>query len=507
MTRMNPNGFTWWAGIFLMLGACDTCAGCGHDSIAELVKTKRTVQRDHATEKNQWQGAERGDEFVLNDGVRTLGGASADLVLTGGGGIQLGPNTLIRFLAKAPGRGRHRLSVEEGAVTLESGNEDLQVNTHLGVAVLRPKTKLQITADDAQMQLQVVVGRVSIEGQNDVNLTAGQRLTVRVGGVIIEEPKEDRTGAKSNEPEPLPEDPNALAAEEDSARDSGDAIPKHADFSIAAGETATVHDAAAPTAIRVRFGNACSGEGVVEVSNTRSFHRLRMASPGKGSAIIEVAPGNNRYRVRCRKGAQALSEVPVAAGSLLVRRDTGAQRLPKKAPYNTLEADGRRYTVMFQNLLPQLTFVWPRASQSGGTNVLVLEVLRSHKQQRFAVDASRLTLPSGKVTEGLYRWWFEDTTTKKRSPVTTLQLQFDNAAPAASIQEPSGSIPLSQGQAVVSGTAVDSATVSVSGAPLATDSQFRFRGLVPLPKDEHALSIRIAHPQYGVHYYLRPITR
>ncbi len=645
---MNAPKYRWlWLSVWaiLALGGCEDCSGCGDEKIAELVAVKRSVERDYAKQQNAWKHAEVGTGFALNDGVRTSSHASAKISLLGHGGIELGPNTVIRFLEKAPGQGEHRLNVQAGEVTLSSKDQTIQFNTHMGVAYLRPNASVQITSNKDSMGLQVMIGHVTIEGTDTVELKQGEKLTLSIGGAILEgvgsAPKhagpieeinpaersivvsvEGKGSRFRSSPEarwePLnpgqstvvagtevelsrsasmdvsrgsesasvqgaaqviivPDDMHLLQVRRGKVQfeskqsdvqmllpggsiagkgsvapsilrvdvgkrlstintDSGhgdivskdahaslsagesaalyhtgviemiNLIPKFADLTLPAGETATIHDASAPTAVRIRFGTQCPDEGAVEVSLSNSFAKLSMSSRGKGAAIISVIPGNNRYRVRCVKGGTASGNA-VASGQLWVRKDTGAQQLPRRAPVNTVESDGRHYTVMFQNLLPELTFVWPGMDKGAGDYTLVLEPTRGGKAQRIATRGPRLTLESGQVTEGMYRWWFELGQPNKRSSVTTLQLLFDNAAQAAYVKEPEGAIAAGLSQVAVSGTAVDEATISVGGAALQTDAQYRFKGMVAVPKEDHALAIRIAQPQYGIHYYLRAITR
>jgi hypothetical protein len=49
--------------------------------------------------------------------------------------------------------------------------------------------------------------------------------------------------------------------------------------------------------------------------------------------------------------------------------------------------------------------------------------------------------------------------------------------------------------------------VSVAGRELAQDGQQRFSAEVAAPADASSLAIRFAHPQRGVHYYLRRPSR
>jgi hypothetical protein len=194
-----------------------------------------------------------------------------------------------------------------------------------------------------------------------------------------------------------------------------------------------------------------------------------------------------------------------AEGTIAIAKDSGAAQLPRRAPHNTIDADGRRYTVLYQNLLPQLTVEWPTAPAGKS---FILHVEPEHGDAR-TVDArtASVKFPAGKLAEGTYNLWFEiPDDPGHRSPKTTLRIDFDNAAPAANIQEPAAGAPLS-GAVTVAGVAVDGAKVSVSGAELPLDAQFRFREQVSAKAGELSLAIRIAHPKHGVHYYLRTLQK
>jgi hypothetical protein len=105
------------------------------------------------------------------------------------------------------------------------------------------------------------------------------------------------------------------------------------------------------------------------------------------------------------------------------------------------------------------------------------------------------------LNEGSHEVWFEAAGQRSRS--TTVVVQFDNAAPTASISAP-GERSFAPGAAVtIAGSALPGWTVSVQGRELAQDAQQRFSGEAVAPSDVRALAIRFSHPQRGVHYYLR----
>ena len=222
---------------------------------------------------------------------------------------------------------------------------------------------------------------------------------------------------------------------------------------------------------------------------------------GNGSAVALFGVGVSRYRIRCGEGLGGGGHAREQAGTVRVTKDSGAVRLPREAPRNTIDADGRSYTLLYQNLLPELTITWPRAPQA---NSFVFRLQPQHGAARVnTAPLPRQAFRSGQLAEGTYRFWFEvDGDAMRKSPPTTLRIDFDNAAPAAQIRDPALDTSI-EGAVALSGVAIEGARVSVSGADVPLDPQFRFRGEVESRAGEAALAIRIAHPKHGVHYYLR----
>src|SRR5262249_44716829 len=130
----------------------------------------------------------------------------------------------------------------------------------------------------------------------------------------------------------------------------------------------------------------------------------------------------------------AASGPVVAQGSISVVHDAGLQSLPKKAPKSLLDADGRRYTVLYQNQLPELQFRWRKAP--GGSMTLMISGSSGDKAKSISASGPSYNMTSGGLPDGTYEWWFEPQGGAP-SPHTTLRVQFDNAAATASIKEPS----------------------------------------------------------------------
>jgi hypothetical protein len=273
--------------------------------------------------------------------------------------------------------------------------------------------------------------------------------------------------------------------------------PSAADVTIGAGESPVMHSPRGAVAVRVRF-EACPADAIVELRSGVSTRRMFARGQGTSTAVLPLVVGAYKYDVRCVGGGGSAGE---RGGTIRVVRDSGAGRLARIAPVNMIDADGRHYSVLYQNLLPQMSFRWPGAPPSAAVS-LHLE-RSSGVVQKFPATGGTVSLPSGGIREGSYKLWFDVEGAKSRSPDTTVQIAFDNAAPAAEIQQPVDGQP-SADTVHVSGVAAEGSTVSVGGAPVPMDPQSRFDGDVPgPPAGDRSIAIRIAHPAHGIHYYLR----
>jgi hypothetical protein len=279
-----------------------------------------------------------------------------------------------------------------------------------------------------------------------------------------------------------------------------DEAPARAEVVIAAGESPVVHDPRPPTAVGIRFGSACTGEGIVEVSASASFRGDLVVSKGREQANVRLdrRPAVHHYRVRCIEQG-GLADRATIDGTIRVVRDEATRDLPRAAPTNTVDADGRRYTVLYQNRLPQLTFQWPGTSDSGPYTLHVAP----ERGQAQTFDSSEPTYRAraGELDEGTYEYYFQGAST--RSKASVLRIEFDNAAPSASLQLPSVSQAWRGDSVEVAGTALPGSEVSVDGAAVPLDRQGRFSTAVKLPVPTGSIAVRLAHPRLGLHYYLR----
>lgn len=270
------------------------------------------------------------------------------------------------------------------------------------------------------------------------------------------------------------------------------AQPASHDLAITAGESVLVHDPAPPTSVRVRFGAACGTAGTVEVAGRGGFARPAASFRGLGAVNLSIAPGVASYRLICGDAGDE-----VATGTIRVLRDPGVRRLSQGTPRTTVEADGRRYTVLYQGRLPAITFRW-REAPAGGATLTVIGGPSGTLTQ--PAPGGVVSLPSGRLGEGDYRFQFAGG--GAQSPSTSIRVGFDNASPTAYVVEPAEGA-ASPGTVQVSGGALPGSTVRAGATTLTPDAQGRFAGAVSAPGGQDALVIRVTHPQGGSHVFLR----
>ncbi|MEO8181786.1 MAG: hypothetical protein ABI895_23380 [Deltaproteobacteria bacterium] len=264
----------------------------------------------------------------------------------------------------------------------------------------------------------------------------------------------------------------------------------YADLQLDAGESLIIHDPAPPTAVRFAFGAACPESGALQLLRDG---KARAYAVGRAAVALPITPGDYRYELRCA------ADKPVAAtGSLAVQRDGGTRRMAARQPVATLQADGRDYTILYQNRLPDITLVWGDAP-SGQALSLIHEF--ESKSDSIALAEPTHVFASGSLAEGKHVLHFVGG--GKISRRTTANVVFDNAAPKASISTPVSVAVAPGDELTITGTALPGWDVSIEGQPAKRDAQGRFSLPVTWPRERHALAIRLSHPERGVHVYLR----
>lgn len=476
---------------------------CGAPPLAVLQAVDGTAVRDHSAAVGTWSQAAVGAHFELGDGLKTGVRTTAEVRVRPQTLLQVEPETIVRFSATRP-EAPPGLTVETGAVTVETSAESVEVTTTTGSARVARGSRARVRSTGGQIRFDVAVGRVVIEtpdGERSVG--AGRSFELLVGNAMRElgppvavAPNRDAgVGDLSDDSPELGTTADGGPPEVASERPLGESRGR-TQWLLAASDAvditlrpdtkrATVHTPDGQARLRTPW--PCPAAGSLEVRRGRQVLR----HPAAASVGLSLGPGAYTYRIRC-----AGTRRPAITARVLVRRDAARRRLPLRPPEASVRADGRRYTVHYQNQLPALSLQWPDAPASEGYTLTLASKVATIRR---AARQPRVHLVSGRVPEGRYRFFFESA--GKRSPPTDLVVAFDNAARAASLSKPAPA-GYPDGQAVVvTGVAMVGSRVTVADQPVALRADGRFR--VQLADPGQAVAVRVSHPKSGVHYYLR----
>lgn len=273
-----------------------------------------------------------------------------------------------------------------------------------------------------------------------------------------------------------------------------EAIPGFYDFQIAVGNSALIHDPRGNTAVQFSFGGKCSDGGFIEMDKNAKFQTAKVSS-GKDGANMMVGAGSWSYRLRCNKGGG--DSGAVASGRITVLRDGGNRPIPKNAATNEIRADGRPWTVSYQSVLPSIA-----VPTKGTGGVFKLHVASGGTSKVYQGPGPKIVIPGKDLAEGnTYTFWLEKDGVKDPK-VSSFKFEFDNTTPQVYIQEPVNGKAWAE-EILVRGAVLAGWSASVNDANIPIDAQRRFTVRVPKPSQARALSIRLSHPQRGVHYYLR----
>jgi hypothetical protein len=252
-----------------------------------------------------------------------------------------------------------------------------------------------------------------------------------------------------------------------------------ADLVAAAGENFVVHDPNPPTKVGFRVAELCP-EGARLIAGNQKTEAV-------GQANLALGRGQHAYEVRCLDKPDAVA----AQGIVRVLQDSGTQTLPAFAPTANVTTDGRRYTVMYQHLLPKVTVSWPTAPAASSYTLSIGGRTITTKSPSYTFRS---------LSAGTHQVTFAAATNPPRkSRTTTVQVSYDVQAPAARVSTPAGGFE-SGAPVEIAGQALPGWSVSVAGKELEVDPQQRFSTEVTGDK---AVPITFSHPTHGTHYYLR----
>jgi hypothetical protein len=245
-----------------------------------------------------------------------------------------------------------------------------------------------------------------------------------------------------------------------------------------------VHAARLPIAVGISLYSSCEGEAVVELNGSTSY---------SGSDVVNVLlDANSRtYAVRCIGGASK----PPTKGRVRVLEDAGTRKLPPKPPTSNVDADGRSYTIYYQNQPPDIRIHWPNSPQVMGYQLDVDGEIRK-------LNSPEYTFPSGSLRDGQHQVTFA--ALSRRSRTTTLDIHFDNTATTASLNSPRDRGYTAGETVAIEGVVLPGWRVSLDGGTLEhVGRSTRFHGRIVTSKTKPDFAVRLSHPRLGTHYYLR----
>ncbi|HVJ13911.1 MAG TPA: hypothetical protein VM686_00660 [Polyangiaceae bacterium] len=347
---------------------------------------------------------------------------------------------------------------------------------------------IELAPTKGPMAVTVPGGTITAQPGSRASLSTdknGTNISVGAGDVTVQSSKGTETLHGGEE---------ALLEKSGTLRRSRKRGLDYADLLAAGGDSFVVHDPRPPTAVGFMVPGSCGGSALLDL--------------GKGGGLVGekrinagLKSGTHRYSLHCI-GPDGKPGEAVAKGVISVVADSGTRRLPTSAPATTVEADGRNYTVLYQNQMPKIVARWPKAPASGPFTLSVRS--STGRVQTITAQTSSHTFASGSLGEGTHRLSFEGG--GRKSKTTTLDIRFDNATPTASLSSPADGSFGPGGSVTVAGTALPGWVITVNGAPVPMDGQQRFSGSATAPSGERALAIRFAHAQRGTHFYLRRVS-
>ncbi|HEX6278145.1 MAG TPA: hypothetical protein VFZ53_34105 [Polyangiaceae bacterium] len=491
-----------------LVALCLLAGACRRQSapLATLERASGSTERDRRDAVGRWERAAQGATFTVGDGARTGADSRALLRLFDRSALELSARTIVRFLDRASAPKGTALDVEMGEATLEAGDGALEIGLEIGVARLDAGSKVRLVGTNAGTRLEVMIGAAHIhDGERTFELRVGDAVDWVSGGKPVLVPKASDSASPETPPSPLP---SSSAGPSDTASDEASLSkldvaggrapgPVFVDLLASAGDSFVVHDPRPPTAVAFSVP-ACPSGAVLTIESGKKGARETI---GSGRVSAEFSQGTHRYSVACLGGGKSLG-TPVARGTLSVVADAGLRTLAKTAPSSSVDTDGRRYTVLYQSLLPRLSVRWPNAPAASS---YTLSVRSKQGARSFSSASANHTFDSGSLAEGEHSLTFE--ADGRRSKETSVVIRFDNAAPTASLTSPADTSFAPGSSVLVSGAALPGWSVAVAGRELAQDEQNRFSELVSAPGSERALAIRFSQAGRGVHYYLRRSAR
>jgi ferric-dicitrate binding protein FerR (iron transport regulator) len=391
----------------------------------------------------------------------------------------------------APGS-RAILRREDDSVEL-FGAGDFRV-TGEGPLVTAKRGKLRFQSKSRDVLVVVPGGKIlarAADGGSEADLEVGAhtgRLAVARGRVIWNSGADEKQIAPG---EPLEWSLPADGAETDTKPGDrpqpGDPLqpkaPEKVSFTVSAGESFVVHAPELPVALGVTAPSNCQGDALVELNGGARYR-------GTGTVKVWLDAATRSIGTRCAdKPAKTTLRAQVR-----VLEDAGTRKLPARPPMSNVEADGRGYTIYYQNQPPDIHVRWPSPPD---TTAYQLDVDGNVQK----LNAPEYTFTSGALADGQHRVTFS--ALSRRSRTTAVEVRFDNTAATASLNAPRdrGFAPGSEVE--IEGVLLPAWKVSVDGGTIEKVGDSRSQGRITTTSGAPDFAVRLSHKKLGTHYYVR----
>jgi hypothetical protein len=412
-------------------------------------------------------------------------------------GIAEGEHLLaVGTLVTVDGNSSVELSQANGGKLVTSGKAALVVGDGEKVATRVLNGKLEAKAGKVPMEIEVPGGRILLMvdpsggAAGSVRVNKGDtQVAVQHGSMLLRGQQGEQqlsTGAQG------------LLSTRGQAKLDYEP-PSLRDMTLAPGVSTTIHDVSPPTAVALDLSGLCGDE--LAVLEQQTPHGFEARAETRGQALVWFELGTTAYRVRC-KLADGSAGKTTASGRVQVQRDAATRRVTKRAPELDLDLDGRKYTAVYQTLLPRVKVHLPTGLAKGDWS---LRVEGKGSPKNLKLPAAGVVLESGDLLEGTYSLSLTGGTSPLVKKATTLVIQFDNSAPAAYLEGADLLRPAADGSVQLSGAALEDSQLSLEGKPVSLDRSARFEARAIIPGGARGVGLWIKNPRLGSHHYVRRI--
>lgn len=411
---------------------------------------------------------------------------------------------------KGPGESAFE-SLAAGEASLDVGST-LQVGSGSSVTLIQGDDKADLAAGGTYV---IGGGGQFVEAQSgSMEVSSEGKVTIQVpGGVIVTNGGSSKITALGKEGTKVETKSGSVTlrgkteetlstGEEGIITQQGDISVKgrglsYADVETASGENLVIHDPRPPTAVRFLFGDHCK-DGVIRLSGSKTSVPQDSFGRGEGSVALLLGNGATSYTLHCigEDGKEGAAKVK---GKVTVLQDAGSRPVPKTAPFTLVDVNGRTYTVLYQNQLPQVSVRWSKAPEGVGS--FKLHVSGPGGKRTYTTSGPSYGFRSGALSEGTHSVYFEGGGRVSRQ--TRITILFDNATPTASLSTPTELKANPGGEVVLAGTALPGWDVEVDGQSIGQDAGSRFSVKTKVPENGRPVAVRLTHPTRGTHIYLR----